>query len=40
MQEVAALLREITFAGAEPVRAVDLSVEDAWCCWFLGFVAG
>lgn len=40
MQEFAALLREITFAGAEPVRAVDLAVEDARCCWFVGFVAG
>jgi len=31
--ENAALLDEVTFAGAEPVRAVYLSVEDACRCW-------
>lgn len=40
MQELAALLREVTLTGAQPVRAVDLSVEDPWCCWFVGFVTG
>ena len=31
--EDATLLHEVTFPGADPVRAVDLPVEDAGNCW-------